>query len=220
MKKTLLTIIIFGSIFSVYWYFKNIGGWMEFKKNTCTPREFLNHSAIKREYYLRDKKELKKQLKLLLSKREGFFDNSAYSDSMVLIIDSVLYSADFKKMAIFVIVKNLTKRQLAPENENTWYYDATTYLGIRKGNTISLTWIGPVFTNSSSERDISMDIREACFNNFVTKDTTDIYEYNLNDKRFWSSSIWREIEYEKLMKQKFEEEKRRHPENIYEPKIR
>ena len=219
MKKIILTIILFGSIFSIYWYFKNVNGWIDFQKKTSTPREFLNHSSIKKEYYLRDKIELKRQFKLLLLKREGFFDNSAYSDSMDLIIDSILYSSDFNKMAVFVIVKNLTKRQLVPDNENTWYYDATSYLGIRQGNTISLTWKGPVFTNSSSESDISVDIREACFNNFVTKDTTDIYEFNLNDIRFWSSSIWKEIEYEKIKKQRFEEEKRRHPENIYESKV-
>jgi len=218
MKKIILTIILFGSIFSIYWYFKNVNGWMEFRKNTSTPREFLNHSSIKKEYYLRDKIELKRLLKWLLFKREGFFDNSAYSDSTDLIIDSIVYNSDFNKMAVFVIVKNLTKRQLVPDNENTCYYDATSYLGIRQGNTISLTWKGPVFTNSSSERDISLDIRVACFNNFVTKDTTDIYEYNLNDTRFWNSSVWKEIEEDKIKKQEFEDEKRMHPENIYEPK--
>jgi len=40
----------------------------------------------------------------------------------------------------------------------------------------------------------------------------------LNDVRFWDCSIWKEIEDKKIKKQEFEEEKRKHPENVYEPK--
>jgi hypothetical protein len=90
--------------------------------------------------------------------------------------------------------------------------------GVKQSDSIALSWIGPVFTNSTNEQNISNDIREACFRTFVTKDTSDVYAYNLNDKRFWDCSIWEKMKAEKIKKKEFEEEKKIHPENIYEPK--
>jgi hypothetical protein len=41
---------------------------------------------------------------------------------------------------------------------------------------------------------------------------------NLNDIRFWTGSEWKKIEEDKIKKKEFEEEKIKHPENVYEPK--
>lgn len=185
-----------------------------------TPKEFLNHVEIKKEIYTNDSIEIVKQLKACLSEQKDFFHNSAYSDSTHLIIDSIIYSPGFNKLAVFLITKNPVHRQLVPERNYDWYYDATCYLGIRQNDTISLSWIGPSFTNSYSKNELSNIIRDAYFTNFASKGSADLhsYKYNLNDVRFWDSSIWKEIENKRIKKQEFEEEKRRHPENIYEPK--
>lgn len=67
---------------------------------------------------------------------------------------------------------------------------------------------------------MSEDIREACFRTFVSKDTTgqNAHKYNLNDIRLWTGCEWQKIEEDKIKKKEFEEEKRKHPENVYEPK--
>jgi len=64
---------------------------------------------------------------------------------------------------------------------------------------------------------VSNDIRESCFRTFVTKNASGAYSYNMNDKRFWDATIWKEIEENKIKKREFEEEKKKHPENVYEP---
>ena len=121
---------------------------------------------------------------------------------------------------MFVITKNPIYRQLVPDKKYDWYYDATCYLGVRKNDTISLSFIGPSFTNSYNKSELSSIIRDAYFTDFATKDTIGLhtYKYNMNDVRFWDCSIWNEIEDKKIKKQEFEEEKRKHPENVYEPK--
>ncbi len=190
------------------------------KQKKYTPKEFLNHTVIKKEDYNKDSIEVVKQLKGFLLKQEDFFHNKAYFDSTQLIIDSIIYSPDFNKLAVFVITKNPVHRQLVPDKNYDWYYDATCYLGIRKNDTISLSFIGPSFTNSYNKSELSSIIRDSYFTDFATKDTIGLhtYKYNMNDVRFWDCSIWKEIEDKKIKKQEFEEEKRKHPENVYEPK--
>jgi hypothetical protein len=191
---------------------------MEFRKNTDTPEEFLNHTSIKKENYSKDSNGVLKQFRCMLHNREQSFYTKDYFDSTQLIVDSILYNPDFSKLAVLIITKKTKYRQLTPDSNSTWYFDATCYLGIRQGDSIILSWIGPNFTNSNDLKTISNEIREACFRTFITKDTSDAYDYNLNDIHFWDSRIWKKIEDEKIKKQEFEEEKKRHPENIYEPK--
>ena len=190
------------------------------KKKENTSKEFLNHTVIKKEDYTKDSIEVVKQLKGFLLKQEDFFHNKAYFDSTQLIIDSIVYSPDFNKLAVFVITKNPVYRQLVPDKNYDWYYDATCYLGVRKNDTISLSFIGPSFTNSYNKNELSNIIRDTYFTDFATKDIIGLhtYKYNMNDVRFWDCSIWKEIEDKKIKKQEFEEEKRKHPENVYEPK--
>jgi hypothetical protein len=73
--------------------------------------------------------------------------------------------------------------------------------------------------HSTNRKELSKDIRQACFRTFVSKDTTEQYtqKYNLNDIRFWTSSEWKKIEEDKIKKNEFEEEKIKHPENVYGP---
>lgn len=190
------------------------------KVKKYTPKEFLNHAVMKEESYFKDSTEIVKQLKEFLLRHEDFFYSKDYFDSTQLIIDSIIYSPDFNKLAVFVITKNPTYRQRMPDKNHEWYYDATCYLGVRQNNTISLSWIGPNFSNSTDKEELSSIIRDSYFTEFATKDTVGAYtyKYNLNDIRFWNSPIWKKIEEEKLKKKEFENEKKNHPENVYEPK--
>ena len=54
MKKTIFVIISVIVIGLIFYYFKNIYGWMEFRKNTDTPGQFLNKTVAKKEDYSKD----------------------------------------------------------------------------------------------------------------------------------------------------------------------
>jgi hypothetical protein len=192
---------------------------MEFRKNTDTPDQFLNKTVVKKEDYTKDSLKISTKLKELLLQHEDFFYSKEYFEGTEIIIDTILYSPDLKKLAVLVLTKNPTSRQLVPTENAMWYYNATSYLGARQSDTISLNWLGSSLTNSTDKQEQSNNIRQECFRTFVSKDTTEKYahKYNLNDVRFWTSSEWRKIEEEKIRKKEFEEEKIKHPENIYEP---
>lgn len=186
-----------------------------------TPKEFLNHTVIEKEDYAKDSIEIIRQFKISLKKHEEFFYSKAYFDATQIIIDSIIYSPDFNKLVVFVITKNPTYRQLMPDKKHNWYYDATCYLGVRQNDTISLSWIGPNFSNSPNKKELSKMMRDTYFTKYAAiKDTSGEYKYkyNIGDIRFWDCPIWKEIEEEKIKKKEFEEEKKNHPENIYEPK--
>lgn len=199
----------------IFIYFSCLG----LNQKEKTPIEFLNKTIIKYELYSKDSIEILNNMKLLLNKHKGFFCNKAYSDSTILIIDSIVYNKEFNKLAIFLITKNPTYKQLVPDDKLEWYFDATCYLAFRQDSTIILSWIGPTFTNSSSEKSASNYIRDECFNNFATKKMA-IYPYNINDIRFWNCPIWEDIKKEKLKEKEFELEKLAHPENVYDPETK
>ena len=192
---------------------------MQFRKNTDTPDQFLNNTLVRKEDYTKDSLTIATKFKELLLQHEDFFYSKEYFEGTEIIIDTILYSPDLKKLAILVLTKNPTSRQLMPTENEMWYYNATSYLGVRQRDTISLSWLGQSFTNSTDKQEQSNYIRQECFRTFVSKDTTEKYahRYNLNDCRFWTSSEWQKIEEDKIKKKEFEEEKIKHPENIYEP---
>lgn len=219
MKKTIFIIISIVVLGATFYYFKYIYGWMEFRKNTDTPSQFLSKTSARQEDYTKDSSTISHNLKTLLLKHEDFFYSKEYFDGTDIIIDTIIYSPDFHKLAILFITKNPTARQLMPIKNEDYYYNATAYLGIRQNDIISLSWLGPNFSNSTNRKELSKNIRQACFRTFVSKDTTELnaHKYNLNDIRFWTGSEWKKIEEDKIKKKEFEEEKIKHPENVYEP---
>lgn len=184
-KPQLIGLLCFGTV-----YFCCFSCGLRPKKHT--PDKYLNNTVINRNDYTRDSVMLVKELYVKLSNHEDFFSPAAYFDSTRLIIDSIVYSPGYKKMAVLVITKNPTYRQLVPDEKHQWYYDATGYLGIRKSDSISLKWLGPNFTNSINKHELSELIRDACFNRFATDDPR--YPYNLNDIRFWDCPVWKAFE--------------------------
>jgi hypothetical protein len=190
MKRNSIIMVIGFAGVLLFLYFKYIYGWLEFRRNTDTPEEYVSHILINKEQYRKDKQQIQHTMKTFVTNHEGFFHSDEYFDSTEIIIDTILYNAEFNKLAILLITKNPTYRQLIPERNHKWYYDATCYLGIRQSDTIILKWVGPVFSNGFDFKSISQDIQEATFRTFVTPDTTDIYDYNIDDVRFWSSAIW------------------------------
>jgi hypothetical protein len=180
----------------------------------------IHKTLNKKENYTKDSLAISQNLKALMLRHEDFFYSEEYFEGTDIIIDTIIYSPDFNKLAILFMTKNPTSRQLMPTENEDFYYNATAYLGVRQKDTISLSWLGPNFSNSTNIEKLSKAIRQECFRTFVSKDTSGPYshKYNFNDIRFWTGSEWQKIEEDKIKKKEFEEEKIKHPENIYEPK--
>jgi len=171
---------------------------MEFRRNTDTPKRFLNKIVVNKEDYTKDSLQLAATLKELLLQHKGFFHSKEYFEGTEIIIDTILHSPDLKKLAVLVLTKNPTSRQLMPNKNNAWYYDGTGYLGVRQNDTIRLSWVRSTYSNSSDQQELSNYVREVFFRTYVSKDTTEKYshKYNFNDVRFWTSSEWQLIEKE------------------------
>lgn len=192
--KILIAIILILLLLGIF-YWGRIFGWMSFKRNLDTPLQFKSEVKKRAEEYNLDEKLLQMEFSQLLKERNGFFHNSSFSDSTTqIIIDTIVYSPDFKKMGVLIIAKNPTSRQLSPDKDYKWYYNSTCYLAIRSDRDIKLKMAGPTFTNEKELISASKDIREACFRNFIVKGSN-IYVFNINDKRFWQSRIWQHYFY-------------------------
>lgn len=163
------------------------------REKIYTPIEQLYKVEISHADYAADSLKLHNQLRQLLKGHEESFYSKEYFDSTQIIIDTIVYNTELDKLATFVITKNPTYRQRSPDKTSEWYYDATCYLGLKERDTILLSWIGPNFSNSMNINELSEIIRDACFTGFARKDTTNggLYQYNLNDKRFWDGPIWK-----------------------------
>jgi hypothetical protein len=185
-----------------------------------TPDAYLNHTLVSKEKYKSDSGLIVNKLIVELQNHEEFFDNSSYLESTQIIIDSIMYSPDYLKKAVFVIVKNKTENQLFPDRKHTWYYDGTCYLGTGSGDSLKLYWVGPNFTESYNKSTLSNIIRESCYRDYNTGDSTHVTfcRYNMDDIRFWTCSIWKELVIRDMKKKAFEEERIKHPENVYDPK--
>lgn len=166
--------------------------------------------------YERDKKLILKNIKVLVNHHIGFFVSKEYNDSTQIIIDTVVYSPDFKKFATLIITKNSTSQQLMPNSEE-WYYNATCFLGTKKNDTLSLYWYGPNFTNSNNPSYLSETIRKKCFEDLQNSKEE---RYNINDNRFWDSKVWKQKELQDSLQIFLNEEKKNHPENVFEPALR
>jgi hypothetical protein len=168
-----------------------------------TQNEHSNDSSSLIEHtYSSDCLLIRKQLLNQLSNKISFFKGPRYSDSTKIIVDTILYGPNFNRMAAFVIAKNSTARQLVPNKDYAFFFDATCYLGFREADTIGLYWIGPSFTSSYSQAEISKDIREECLYNFASNDfsTPLSYEYNMSDGRFWTSKLWEQVLHKRGLK--------------------
>jgi len=193
---------------------------MEFRWNRDTPKAYLNHTAADKKKYAQDTEDILKKLQYFLKNHQKSFHSKEYFDSTQLSMDTILYSPDFTKLAVFVIAKNPTSRQLAPDERYDWYYNAYCYLGIRQKDSIDLISIDEGH-RSYFKKKASEALRTDYFRLYATiKDVNGEYKYkyNLNDIRFWNGPAWKEIDDNKEQRREFEKMKKEHPENVFEPK--
>jgi hypothetical protein len=159
-----------------------------------TPNEFLNSPEINETIYNKDKDVIISQIQHFLSTHSKSFYSKEYFDSTILGIDTILYSPDQEKIAVFIFTKNPITRQSDPNFKYTYYYDASCYLGKRQIDTFDLKWLNRFsLINFYSQQEVTNDLRKMYFTEFATLkngDNTYTYNVNLDDKRFWDCYAW------------------------------
>ena len=183
-------------MFFILFYFTSCSGNSQQLK---TPKEFVNHVSVGTSRYSADSISILNDLYKIMKNHQASFNNSEYYDSTILIIDTIMYDASLNKIAVFVVAKNPVHRNPYSDSKFPFYYNANCYLGKR-------TQSGSVefelkclcrFSeiNFDNYRTIIKALKEDFFLELVTvvdEKGQPVFEYNLNDKIFWSSpSGWR-----------------------------
>jgi hypothetical protein len=177
-------------LISILFFYSCTGG-NQFKR---TPEKFRNHSVIAKNIYRKDSLFLISDFYKKMKNHYGSFSNAEYYDSTIVIIDSILYDSTFNKIAVFLIAKNPTHRNMHLDSKEPYYYNASCYLGSRvnaDSSAFELKQLGPFsLSNFDNIVDIKEAIRESYFLELSTVldvDDTPFFDYNLDDKRFWTS---------------------------------
>lgn len=160
-----------------------------------TPKEFINNTTVDNSVYMKDSAMIATALFLKLRNHEASFYNKEYFDSTKLIIDKILYDSTKKRIAVFVLVENPMNRREFPDLNYKVYYSSYCYLGKRtETGDFELKWLNAFYPiNFNNKQEISDAIKQLYFNELATivdGNDTPVYEYNLNDKRFWTGSGW------------------------------
>lgn len=221
MKKKIIIIAILAILVVLFLYLRYIYGWYEFKFHKETPKEYVNNTIINKEKYSSDSANIMFHIKGFLKNHQESFYSKEYDESTQIIVDTILYSPDYKKIATIIIAKNPTNKQLMSDKKYKWHYNATCYLGTKKNDSLLLNWIGPNYNNSYDMESISKKIRNYYFKQRSSSTNNSDNKYNIDDVRYWEySKDWQKIENNRKMQKDFEEEKKNHPENVYDPNNR
>jgi len=129
-------------------------------------------------------------LKIKLQEHNDIFKSKEFFNETIINIDTIIYNDTFSRMAIFVIIKNPTNRQLMSDTRYNSYFVGTCYLGLKKDNLIKLSWYGLNFTNSSDRAELSKLMRKTYFCEISSANNSKLGKYNLDDIRFWDSTVW------------------------------
>lgn len=198
MKKKIIIIAILVILVVLFLYFRYIYGWYEFKFYKETPKEFVNNTIINKEKYSSDSANIVLQIQGFIKNHQESFNSKEYDESTQIVVDTILYSPDYKKIAVFVIAKNPINKQRIPDKNYKWYYNATYYLGIKEQDSFLLNWIGPNYTNSYNIESISKKIRNYYFKQRSSSTNNSDDKYNIDDIRYWKDSKdWQKIENKK-----------------------
>lgn len=218
MKKKIIIVIILLILVLLFLYFRYVYGWYQLKFNKETPNEYVSNIVVNKKEYSSDSVNVIRQIQDFVKNHQESFYSKEYDESTRIIVDTILYSSDRKKIAAFIIAKNPVNKQRLPDKKYRWYYNATCYLGIKNQDSYFLSWIGPNYSNSYDMGSISRKIRNYYFKERSSNDNSND-KYNINDIRYWNNSEdWQKIEHKRKIQKDIREEKLTNPENVYEDK--
>lgn len=160
------------------------------KGQTSTPDEFLNRNKVEEEAYQNDKLILEEIVSSYLDSVNEKKKPSPKSEILETIIDTVFYSPDGKIALLYIRKKSNPYVKLAnPDNEEGIQYSGGCLIGKKKDGNKSFDILKKLKYNLTTvdTKEIASDQLRVLY--FREMDYID-GRYNINDKRFWSSSVW------------------------------
>lgn len=157
-----------------------------------TPIKYKNLTTISRDIYKTHKLVLADNIKILINNKEEPYYSKENDSLTEIFIDTILYSPQKDKIAFFVITKNSNDKLLGGGDKNKYHYDAHCFTGnLNKSFYIeNLKWLRVYnlsrYPNFKKARN---RIREIHFKEFAGRGSSKL-KYNLDDIRFWESSVW------------------------------
>jgi len=166
-----------------------------------TPHDYRNNVIVSAAVYSKDSLEILSELYAKMKNHEASFTNPEFFDSTKLLIDSIMYDSSLDKIAVFVVAENPTFRNPHSDSKLPYYYNAYCYLGKREnidGNNFELECLCRFSEiNFNDSKTAAKALSEDLFTELATvldEKKKPVFEYNLDDKRFWTSLTgWRRI---------------------------
>jgi hypothetical protein len=175
---------------------------------TSTPKEFNNNNKVTKKAYENDLVLLTDVIKAHYDSINSVINPSTVPKLLGVKIDTLFYSNDNK-----IVFLGLFTR----ENEHAEkgiQYAGECFIAYKKDNVEDLYKLKYSSTSTKSLEEVSEMIRMIYLRemNYIEG------KYNINDNRFWESRVWHEAKKMKEKRKSFEELKKTHPENVYDPK--
>lgn len=177
------------------------------EQKTSTPEEFINTNKVSKEVYEKDLSLLTDAIKVYYDSINNVVNPSYVTELLGAKIDTIFYGNDDKIVLLAILTK---KNEYA---EKDIQYVGECYIAYKRNKIEILYQLKYSSTSTESLEEVSEMIRTIYLSemNYIEG------KYNINDTRFWDSSVWEEAK-EMIEKRKsFEEMKKTHPENVYDP---
>jgi hypothetical protein len=214
-KHIISSIVVIITVF-VFIYFKYIFGWLEFRHNNYTPKEFKSIVHVSKKQYSKDSLNLVLCVKdKIIKHQDPYYNAVRVNDKLIYIndsltkiyIDTIFYSPSLKKVVFLVIVHNdflkvhkelsvsdskyLSESGVLPIGGQV--LNGRCFLAYRKDKNNLFESINSFsrysFSDSNSFKNVSNQLRESSFA-FERESDSDSKTYNVDDIRFWESDIW------------------------------
>jgi hypothetical protein len=176
-------------------------------QKTSTPEEFINTNKVSKEVYEKDLSLLSDAIKVYYDSINNVVNPRYLNGLLGAKIDTVFYGNDDKIVLLAILTK---KNEYA---EKDIQYAGECYIAYKRNKIEILNQLKYSSTSTESLEKASEMIRRIYLREMNYIDG----EYNINDTRFWDSRVWEEAKEMKEKRKSFEEMKKTHPENVYDP---
>ena len=165
-------------------------------QNTSTPKEYMYFSKVNPDTYTKDSIYIHGILLEMVVNNIQPFKPKSFDINTQVFLDTLIYSPDSKRLAIWVITKNSNSKLLYPKDKDGYYYNGNCMYASRSDS--SNVWriheygfYGIDF--SKSYKVVRDELSLYSFHYRSTfKRTDSIPTYNINDIRFWKEITWEE----------------------------
>lgn len=123
----------------------------------------MNITKVDVDMYARDKNILELQFKTLVDSHKQSFHSKEYFYSTELEIDTLLYDKSYQRVIVFILIRNPITRQVLPNKNYSWYYDAYCYLGVKQKEGFQLKWMQPFSLINFYNRKEASDYKRTVF---------------------------------------------------------